>query len=474
MTYAQLSEASLDLRAPGFSRVRKGGWLVRILTLFACDYICLSIAWLIAESYISFNDFPWYTSHSSVGMLVTILSQIAVMAIQGLYQAGRKRCDYFNIVKSLAFAHGLLIAILLCAKPVQFDSPSSLLLPWLLSIALVCTGRFVVDATLEYMRDRKLIGSHSVFVICDAKEQEEYANFINKENFYTIVGFDGYKALDRNHRQATLEHLHQLEVSEIFISWNAIKNRMFLCWLFQAAGITIHILPLEIKQIYKDAELSNIGGMPCMTFKCPLITGKDFWIKRVFDFCFASLFVILTSPIYLAIALAIKLDSSGPVFYKQTRVGLHGQKFAVWKFRTMRPDADQMQKELEALNENKDGILFKMKDDPRVTRVGKFLRSYSLDELPQIFNVLRGEMSLIGPRPLATRDVAHFSERHFIRQEVLPGITGWWQVSGRSDILDFDQVMRLDLHYIENWSLLLDVKILFKTVAVVLRKQGAY
>jgi exopolysaccharide biosynthesis polyprenyl glycosylphosphotransferase len=324
------------------------------------------------------------------------------------------------------------------------------------------------------MRDRKLIGSHSVFVICDPKEQEEYANFINKENFYTIVGFDGYKALDRYHRQATLEHLHELGVSEIFISWNAIKNRMFLCWLFQAAGITIHILPLEIKQIYKDAELSNIGGMPCMTFKCPLITGKDFWIKRVFDFCFASLFVILTSPIYLAIALAIKLDSSGPVFYKQTRVGLHGQKFAVWKFRTMRPDADQMQKELEALNENKDGILFKMKDDPRVTRIGKFLRSYSLDELPQIFNVLRGEMSLIGPRPLATRDVAHFSERHFIRQEVLPGITGWWQVSGRSDILDFDQVMRLDLHYIENWSLLLDIKILFKTVAVVLRKQGAY
>ena len=140
----------------------------------------------------------------------------------------------------------------------------------------------------------------------------------------------------------------------------------------------------------------------------------------------------------------------------------------------MRPDADKIQTELEALNENKDGIMFKMKDDPRVTRIGKLLRRYSLDELPQIFNVLHGEMSLIGPRPLPTRDVAHFSERHFIRQEVLPGITGWWQVSGRSDIIDFDQVMRLDLHYIENWSLWLDLNILFKTVAVVLRKQGAY
>lgn len=474
MTYSQLSEASLDLRAPVFSRVRKGGWWVRILTLFGCDYICLSIAWLIAESYISFEDFPWYTSRSSLGMLITILPQIAVMVIQGLYQTGRKRYDYFNIIKSLAFAHGLLLLILLCAKPVQFDSPSSLLLPWLLSIAFVCAGRFVVNATLEYMRDHKLIGSHPVFVICDPKEQEQYANFIKKENCYTIVGFDGYQALDRYNRKATIEQLNQLEVSEIFISWNAIKNRMFLCWLFQAAGITIHILPTEIKQIHKDVELSNIGGMPCMTFHCPLITGKDFWIKRVFDFCFASLFIILTSPVYVAIALAIKLDSSGPVFYKQTRVGLHGQTFEVWKFRTMHPDADKMQKELEDLNENKDGILFKMKDDPRVTRVGKFLRCYSLDELPQIFNVLRGEMSLIGPRPLATRDVANFSERHFIRQEVLPGITGWWQVSGRSDIIDFDQVMRLDLHYIENWSLWLDINILFKTVAVVLRKQGAY
>ena len=133
-----------------------------------------------------------------------------------------------------------------------------------------------------------------------------------------------------------------------------------------------------------------------------------------------------------------------------------------------------MQKELEALNENKDGVLFKIKDDPRVTRIGKFLRRYSLDELPQLFNVVLGEMSLVGPRPLPTRDVEKFSECHFIRQEVLPGVTGMWQVSGRSDILDFDQVMKLDLRYIENWSLWLDFQILLKTVQVVLNKEGAY
>ena len=183
---------------------------------------------------------------------------------------------------------------------------------------------------------------------------------------------------------------------------------------------------------------------------------------------------MLSFPIYIAIAIAIKLDSPGTVFYKQTRIGLHGQQFKVWKFRTMRSDAEKFQKELEALNETKDGIIFKIKDDPRITRVGKFLRRYSLDELPQLFNVILGEMSIVGPRPLPIRDVDKFSEHHFIRHEVLPGITGLWQVSGRSDILDFEQVINLDLNYIENWSLQLDFEILLKTVMVVLKKEGAY
>jgi lipopolysaccharide/colanic/teichoic acid biosynthesis glycosyltransferase len=168
------------------------------------------------------------------------------------------------------------------------------------------------------------------------------------------------------------------------------------------------------------------------------------------------------------------MDSPGPIFFRQTRVGLHGNKFKVWKFRTMVQNAAQLQAVLEAQNEMKDGVLFKMKDDPRITRVGKFLRRYSLDELPQLFNVLVGEMSFVGPRPLPVRDVERFQERHFIRQEVLPGITGLWQVSGRSDITDFEKAVQLDLAYITNWSLWLDFKILLKTVQVVIGKSGAY
>ena len=137
-------------------------------------------------------------------------------------------------------------------------------------------------------------------------------------------------------------------------------------------------------------------------------------------------------------------------------------------------DAEKLQASLEAKNEIKDGVLFKMKNDPRVTKLGKFLRAYSLDELPQIFNVLFGEMSLVGPRPLPIRDVDKFHKKHFIRQEVLPGITGLWQVSGRSDIENFEEGVKLDMNYIENWSLWLDLKILFSTVRVVLHKSGAY
>jgi lipopolysaccharide/colanic/teichoic acid biosynthesis glycosyltransferase len=137
-------------------------------------------------------------------------------------------------------------------------------------------------------------------------------------------------------------------------------------------------------------------------------------------------------------------------------------------------NADQLQKELEARNEMQDGVLFKMKDDPRITKVGKFLRRSSLDELPQLFNVLLGEMSLVGPRPLPLRDVQKFSEHHFIRQEVLPGITGLWQVSGRSNITSFEEVVRLDTFYIENWSIWLDMQILLRTALVLLQKKGAY
>jgi exopolysaccharide biosynthesis polyprenyl glycosylphosphotransferase len=201
---------------------------------------------------------------------------------------------------------------------------------------------------------------------------------------------------------------------------------------------------------------------------------KGYFVKRLMDFFLAALFIALFSPLYILIAFVIKLDSPGTVFFKETRMGFHGKKFKIWKFRTMQNDAEKLQKTLEHLNETSDGVSFKIKDDPRITRVGKFLRRYSLDELPQMINVIRGEMSLVGPRPFNMRDVGNFADHYFFRYEVLPGITGLWQVSGRSNILNFDRVIELDIHYIKNWSIWLDIKILLKSVKVVLSAEGAY
>ncbi|HLO83787.1 MAG TPA: sugar transferase [Nostocaceae cyanobacterium] len=465
---------SLDLRAPVFTTVRKGLWWLRLVTLLSVDSTLLYIAWQISRVYVDPISLPAYSSFNSSLIVITILMQIGVMAIQGLYRPGKKRQDYWNIIKTISFAHGLVLLTLFFLGKLSSIDRHSFLVSWLVSIGLIGIGRFTVNTVLEYLRQKKLLGRQSVYVICNPDEQDQALHFLRKENRYIISGTASANALDKACREQTIENINQLGVTEVFVSWDAIKNRMFVCWLFQAAGITIHILPMDLKPIYRELEITKIGGMPCLSIYCPLITGKDYWLKRSFDFCFSALFLALTFPIYIAIAILIKLDSPGPVFYKQTRVGLHEKSFQVWKFRTMVTNAEQLQQQLEQFNESKDGILFKIKDDPRITRIGKFLRRYSLDELPQIFNILRGEMSLIGPRPLPIRDVDKFTERHFIRQEVLPGVTGLWQVSGRSDITDFEQVIQLDLTYIENWSFWLDVQILWKTVQVVLKAKGAY
>ncbi|MBD2690450.1 sugar transferase [Anabaena catenula] len=464
-----LSEAELDLRAPSFARIRKGKWWLRSVILTSVDTTLLSIAWISSQ-----YRLPWVGQNKYSAMLIAIFIQIASLYFQGNYEPGTKRANYGNIIKTLFFAHSVILMFSFLYQPIEDMKQPTLMIFWLMSTSFVCAGRLAINIGLEYLRKKKGIGCNPVFIICDAQDKEQVFSFIKKENRYIIAGSDNSKCLDKDNRQKTLETLNKLGVTEVFISWSAIQDRMFLCWLFQASGITLHLLPVELKAIYRDIEIHNVGGMNCLSFMCPVIIGKDFWIKRIFDVCFATLFLIFTFPVYLTIAIAIKLDSPGSVFYRQTRIGLHGKKFKVWKFRTMRPDADKLQKELEALNEVKDGIIFKIKDDPRITRVGKFLRRYSLDELPQLFNVVLGEMSLVGPRPLPIRDVDKFSERHFIRQEVLPGVTGMWQVSGRSDILDFEQIIKLDLRYIENWSLLLDFQILLKTVQVVLNKEGAY
>ncbi len=215
-----------------------------------------------------------------------------------------------------------------------------------------------------------------------------------------------------------------------------------------------------------------VAGLPLLHVDHPELAGTRQVIKGVFDRVLAGLALILLSPLFAVIALAIVVVDRPPVFFRQVRVGRDEQVFRVWKFRTMVPDADARKAELLAHNEGA-GVLFKMRRDPRVTRAGAALRRWSLDELPQLFNVVLGEMSLVGPRPALPAEAAKFGNHMRRRLAVKPGITGLWQVSGRSD-LTWDEAERLDVRYVENWSLVLDVQILWKTLSAVIRGSGAY
>ena len=183
---------------------------------------------------------------------------------------------------------------------------------------------------------------------------------------------------------------------------------------------------------------------------------------------------ILSAPIMLVTAIAIKLDSPGPVLFKQVRVGQNGRNFKIYKFRSMYIDAEARKKELMSQNEIEGGVMFKMKDDPRITRVGKVIRKLSIDELPQFFNVVQGTMSLVGTRPPTLDEVEKYKRNQWRRISIKPGITGMWQVSGRSRVQNFDDIVEMDVEYIDNWSLWLDVKIILKTVLVLLRHNDAY
>lgn len=198
-----------------------------------------------------------------------------------------------------------------------------------------------------------------------------------------------------------------------------------------------------------------------------------YFAKRLFDIVVSTALLVILSPVFLIVAIAIWFEDHGPVLFKQTRVGRWGELFTMWKFRSMYSDAEERKKELMAQNEMEGGVLFKMKDDPRITRVGRIIRKTSIDELPQLWNVLKGEMSLVGPRPPVPLEVDEYSLTDRRRLEVIPGITCIWQVSGRSDI-PFDQQVELDVQYIESQSFWTDIKILLKTVPALLFGTGAY
>jgi exopolysaccharide biosynthesis polyprenyl glycosylphosphotransferase len=268
--------------------------------------------------------------------------------------------------------------------------------------------------------------------------------------------------------------LDRERVDELIVTDSDFSERELLEIVDHAhrRGVQVRIAPKATELLTQRAEFVPGQGIPLFELRPPAFVGMDWVVKRAFDLVVSGLVLVVGVPLWLGIAAAVKLSSRGPVLYRDRRVGLGEQEFGMLKFRTMQADAAGGQAELEASNEA-DGPLFKIRQDPRVTIVGAVLRRLSLDEIPQLWNVLRGEMSLVGPRPLPLRDYERLESWHRKRYLVLPGVTGLWQISGRSN-LGFDDLVRLDFFYLENWSIWLDISILVKTVPAVLSGRGAY
>jgi len=265
-------------------------------------------------------------------------------------------------------------------------------------------------------------------------------------------------------------------IDEVFISLpidrygQLIESVVKIC---QEQGIVVRVQPDLSLRTFVKPYVGEFNGVPFVTVRSVPRDGWPLFIKRLIDVVGGAALLVGLAPLLAVAAVLIKIDSPGPILFRQERIGLNKRRFQLLKFRTMVVGADQQQHGMEQLNEA-NGPVFKIKDDPRVTRLGKFLRRYSIDELPQLFNVLNGDMSLVGPRPLPVRDVERINVQwHKRRFSVRPGITCLWQVNGRSDV-SFDHWVQMDLEYIDKWCLGLDIKILIKTVPVVLRGSGAY
>ena len=268
--------------------------------------------------------------------------------------------------------------------------------------------------------------------------------------------------------------LSSLPLDEVLVADSGLAERRLMEIVDEAhgRGVKVRVAPRTTELLVKRGKYVPGQGVLLFDLRPPILTGADWATKRTFDIVVGAAIVVVGLPVWALIALAVKLSSRGPVFYADTRVGLGEQEFRMLKFRTMVADADRQKAALEPANEA-GGALFKIRNDPRVTSVGRVLRRLSLDEVPNVINVLRGEMSLVGPRPLPVRDYLRLDAWHRSRYNVLPGITGLWQVAGRSD-LSFDDLVRLDFYYLENWSVWMDLTILFKTPFAVLARRGAY
>lgn len=422
--------------------------------------------------------------------------------------------EILNIVINNSFYIAGIAFMLILTKNAFRESRYLFVSTYAINILLNCVSRYFLKKHL-FKIYKKGKYSTNVAVLCDFESAENFLNEFNKSVASSVKGLFIFNAVEDENGEYTVEEESSLSFSEngvavavkrgikevcrykikgnenSIINWarkepvdsvyiisdNYKTHNKNLINDLESMGVTVNVNITSLEEIISDTDYKNLNcsisyGHPIATFSPSVQDYQQIVVKRFFDI-FVSFFACLLSlPIILIVAIPLKLESKGPLFFKQDRVGKNGRVFKMYKLRSMYNDAEKRKAELMKSNQMQ-GLMFKIDNDPRITKVGKFIRKTSIDELPQFFNVLKGDMSLVGTRPPTVDEFEQYENHHKRRLSMRPGITGMWQTSGRSNIKNFEEIVELDLQYIDNWSFGLDIKLLLKTVLVVLRKDGA-
>lgn len=454
-----------------------------VLAFYAAWTIRYRWQWYRVVDPASYTNFDFYFR---ISLLTAGLILIAFY-VQGVYNLPRGvsfLTEFYRLLNATA-----TVTIVVMVGNYMFQPPFHSRLVYGIAGALIllltAISRIIYRQILRWLRRRGL-GLRRVLLVGAGEVSRTIMRvLLAKPNLgYQVIGFlddnpeRGQRDLGPYNALGPIDNLGQIlvenEVDEVIVTlpWQYHRRIMSVLNICERHHIRTRVVP-DVLQISLDkVDFELLDGIPLLGVKHVSIAGPRFAIKRLLDLTVATLALIPTLPLMALVALAIKLDSPGPAIFVQERIGKDGRVFRTYKFRSMITEAEDLRSQLKEMNEA-DGPLFKIKDDPRLTRIGRLIRRFSLDELPQIFNVIRGDMSLVGPRPALPEEVASYESWHRKRLEVVPGITGLWQISGRSN-LSFDEMMLLDIYYVENWSPALDISILLRTIPQVLLGEGAY
>ncbi|MBO9370584.1 MAG: undecaprenyl-phosphate glucose phosphotransferase [Chloroflexi bacterium] len=465
---------------------RVPGWValldvVTIIVAFLAGYwVRYDLRWFLDVAY----DAP-LSAYLPFLILYVILTPV-FFVVDGVYRTWPRSWmdQVYRITNATAKVTVLMLAITFVFRP-RYYSRAMLIEVGLLTILLLALVRGAQGIAIAYLR-RRGIGIKRVVIVGAGEIGRTVMRTIvaRPDLGYRVVGFvddnpeKGYTDIGRFKALGPLDNLPAILDEErpdeviITLPWMYHRKILGIVRECERRRVRPRIVPDLFQMSLTQVNVEDLGGVPLIGVRSVAISKGALFVKRLIDVTLATMGLLLGAPLFLLIALAIRLDSPGPIIFRQTRVGLRGRHFEMYKFRSMHVGAEEQQDMLADINEA-DGPIFKIRDDPRLTRVGRILRRLSMDELPQLVNVLRGEMSLIGPRPPIPAEVEKYQEWHKKRLEAPPGMTGLWQVSGRSR-LSFDEMVLLDIYYIENWSLWLDFKILMRTIPKVLLGEGAY